>query len=282
MREREVAWASSPCIRWAKLGSTHRIPLSEEPRQAGRVKRTKLRETPARLSRRMGWKPIPHIFPMQPAPPRVTSGHTKHGEQTNTEDLSRRPGHRGPGSAAEQSQGHRPRPARWQTHRLDRSERIGQIEPRLPDPLRRGTAPLRRDLLALHAAVLRPHGQTAGRFDQRHPARHRHRAAECGEVDPLHRRHDHGDQRLPEAPLPASRAGLRSRQRRGDLARLTRVDPAEIDRAFWIRQGAPHPLRDRRARRHQGVRFLRLPPAAGLPARLALRQTLSGRRAIRV
>ncbi len=56
------------------------------------------------------------------------------------------------------------------------------------------------------------------------------------------------------------------------------VDPAEIGGAFWIRQGAPHPLRDRRAVRHEGGGFLRLSPATGIPPRLALRQTLSGRR----
>ena len=49
--------------------------------------------------------------------------------------------------------------------------RLGQVEPRLRRALRRGAAPLRRELLGLRAAVPRPHGEAARRAHRRHPAR---------------------------------------------------------------------------------------------------------------
>ena len=73
--------------------------------------------------------------------------------------------------------------------------------------LRRGPAPLRRDLLALRPAVPRPHGQAAGGPDRGHPAGHRDRPDQPGAHLALDRRHDDRAERSPEA---AVRAGRRS------------------------------------------------------------------------
>ena len=84
--------------------------------------------------------------------------------------------------------------------------RLGQVLAGLRHALRRRAAALRRDLLALRAAVPRPHGQAAGRLDRRHPAGDRHRPDQPGAHLALDRRHDDRAQRSPEAAVRARRA----------------------------------------------------------------------------
>ena len=83
--------------------------------------------------------------------------------------------------------------------------RLGQVLAGVRHALRRRPAPLRRDLLALRAAVPRPHGQAAGRLHRRHPAGDRHRPDQPGAHLALHRRHDDRAQRSPEAAVRARR-----------------------------------------------------------------------------
>ena len=119
---------------------------------------------------------------------------------------------------------------RWATDRRHRPERQRQIVSRLRHDLRRGPAPLRRDVQPVHAAIPRPHGQAAGGRNPRHPARHRHRAIEPGQEHALDRRHDDGDQRLPEAALAAGGAGVLPELRTRDPARNGEIDRRSGDR----------------------------------------------------
>ena len=95
-----------------------------------------------------------------------------------------------------------------QAHRHHRSERFGQKFAGLRHALRRGPAPLHRDVFALRAPILRSHGQAAGGQHPGHSAGHRHRAAQRGQDHPLDRRDDDGDLRLHEAALAAHLAAL--------------------------------------------------------------------------
>ena len=83
--------------------------------------------------------------------------------------------------------------------------RLGQVEPRLRRPLRRGPAALRRELLGLHAAVPRPHGQAAGRAHRRHPAGDRHQPGQHRQDLALDGRHDDRAARPPEAAVRQDR-----------------------------------------------------------------------------
>ncbi len=82
------------------------------------------------------------------------------------------PHSRGP---AEQPARPRPRHSAAPARRRHRRVRLGQVLARLRHGLCRGPAPLRRDVLAVRAAVPRPHGQAAGGPDRGHPARDRDR-----------------------------------------------------------------------------------------------------------
>ena len=172
--------------------------------------------------------------------------------------------------APEQSQGDRSRSSARQTDRRHRPERQRQIVPRFRHHLRRRPAPLRRNLLPLHAAIPRPHGQAAGRRNSRHSARDRDRAGEPGQEFALHRRHDDGDQRLPELLCAAHRAGILSRAAAARFGPKPRSrSPIEIVReltrastvliTFWVAVPA----------KTEPQRVLPISPAAGLPARLA-------------
>ena len=97
--------------------------------------------------------------------------------------------------------------------------RLGQVVAGLRHGLRRGPAPLRRDVLAVRAAVPRPHGQAAGGPHRGHPARDRHRPDQPGAHLALDRRHDDRAQRSPEAALRARRAAALPRLRPAGAAR---------------------------------------------------------------
>ncbi len=103
--------------------------------------------------------------------------------------------------------------------------RVGKVVPRLRHPLRRRPAPLRRDLLALRAAVPRPAGPPPGRSDRRHSSCDRHRPDESRPDLAL----DGGDheraERPPEAALCARRAALLPRMRATGAARYAGFDP---------------------------------------------------------
>ena len=96
----------------------------------------------------------------------------------------------------------------------------------LRHPLCRGPAAVYRDVFPLRAAVLRPHGQAAGGQHRRHPARHRHRAAQRRPNDPLDRRHDDRDLRLHEDALAARRATALPPVRPARAQRLAAADLA--------------------------------------------------------
>ena len=111
--------------------------------------------------------------------------------------------------------------------------------------LRRRPAPLRRDVLAVRAAIPRPHGQAAGRPHRRHPARDRDRPDESRAHVALDRRHDDGAQRSPEAPVRARRGAVlpqlrprgAPRRRRSRSTRSWRTSRASQrrSRACWSR-----------------------------------------------
>src|SRR5436309_2516148 len=75
--------------------------------------------------------------------------------------------HPGRRRAPEQPQGLRSADPAARVHGRERSVGLGEVEPRLRHALRRGPPPLRRDLLALRAAVPRAHGQAALRAHRR-------------------------------------------------------------------------------------------------------------------
>ena len=97
------------------------------------------------------------------------------------------------------------------------------------------------------AAIPRPDGQTARRRDPRNPARDRDRAIEPGQIIPLDRRHDDGDQRLPEAVHAADRArflpGLRTRDSAGN--REVHRDDCKSHRASDARSSRAGPKQRR-------------------------------------
>ena len=188
--------------------------------------------------------------------------------------------HRHPRRPAEQPQEpdrHDPDRGTGRRHR-----RLGlrQVLPRLRHPLRRGTAPLRRDLLAVRAAVPRPHGQAAGGPHRRHPARHCDRPDQPGPHLALHRGHDDGAERPHQAALRAGLAALLPRLRPAGEARLARGDlrgPVQTRR----NGGRPAPrdhLPDRRAQELQRSRSDADAGAPGLhPHPRALKHRAGGR-----
>ena len=98
--------------------------------------------------------------------------------------------------------------AAQRAHRRHGRVGLGQVLAGVRHAVCRRPAPLRRDLLALRAAVPRPHGQAAGRLDQRDPAGDRHRPDQPGAHLALDRRHDDRAQRSPEAAVRARRAAV--------------------------------------------------------------------------
>ena len=114
--------------------------------------------------------------------------------------------HPHPRGAAEQSPRPRPRSAARRADRRHGRQRLGQVVARVRYGVLRRPAALRRDVLAVRAAVPRPHGQAAGRPHRGHPARDRDRSDEPRAHVALDGRHDDGAQRPPEAPVRARRA----------------------------------------------------------------------------
>ena len=108
---------------------------------------------------------------------------------------------------------------------------LGQVLAGVRHAVCRRPAALRRNLLAVRAAVPRSHGQAGGRSHRRHSARHRHRPDESGAHLALHRRHDDRAQRSPEAAvrargnasLPQLRQAGAARQRGEHLRRRQRA-----------------------------------------------------------
>ena len=123
------------------------------------------------------------------------------------------PLHRHSRRAPEQSQESRPRAADERADRRHRRVRLGQVVAGVRHALRGRSAPLRRNVLAVRAAVSRSHGSSAGRSHRRHSAGDRHRPDQSGAHLALHRRHDDGAQRSPEAAVLARRAAVLPRVR---------------------------------------------------------------------
>ena len=92
--------------------------------------------------------------------------------------------------------------------RRHRRVRLRQVVAGVRHAVRRRAAPLRRDVLAVCAAVSRPHGQAAGRSHRRHSAGHRHRPDQSGAHLALDRRHDDRAQRSSEAAVRARGAAV--------------------------------------------------------------------------
>ena len=108
--------------------------------------------------------------------------------------------------APEQSARARPRPPAARARGGDRRVRLRQVLAGVRYGVRRGSAPLRRDLLAVCAAVPRPDGQAAGRPHRRNPARDRDRPDEPRADLALDGRYDDRAQRSSEAVVRACRA----------------------------------------------------------------------------
>ena len=161
-----------------------------------------------------------------------------------------------------------PRDPARQTHSGHRSIRLGQILPRLSHALRRGPTALCGNLLALCPAVFRSHGQTGCRRDRRHPARHRDRTKKPHALNPLDRRHAHGDQRLPQTALHPRGHRARSTHRRTHRARFGHQRHRMGDATSRRSNGSDH-LRRARAHRHQTHGIFRLPQPTRIPARRA-------------
>ncbi len=165
-----------------------------------------------------------------------------------------------PGRPGPQPEGAGLRPAPQPAGRDHRPLRIGQEQPRLRHALRRGPAPLRREPVALGAAVPGADGAAGGRIDQWAVAGDRDRAADDGCAPALHGRHRQRGLRPPAravrdarpSALPALRRADRGAERRGD-------GPAAA---------APGERRGRRDRGAGGARPQgRLPQGAGRRAR---------------
>ena len=157
---------------------------------------------------------------------------------------------------------------------------IRQEQPRLRHALCRGPAPLRREPLALRAAVPGADGEAGGGVGDRPVARHRHRPAHQHQPPPLDRGHRDGGLRPPAGPLlgagpaalPALRAGDRRPDARADGGPALRPGPGRPDRGAGpgraraqgrvpprARRAGPARLRARAGGR-PGLRDLRQPP----------------------
>ena len=147
---------------------------------------------------------------------------------------------------SEQPEKHQPRHPVPEARRHHRTERFGQELARLRHTFRRGAAPLRRNVFALRAAVLRPDGQAGRRFHRGHSAGHRHRTAQRRPLHAFHRRHDDRGLRLHEgalalrehAPLREVRPARAQGQRADDLGEADEgggVAGCRIQKAGWRR-----------------------------------------------
>ena len=105
--------------------------------------------------------------------------------------------------APEQSQESRSRDSAERARRRDGRVGLGQILAGVRHAVCGRAAALRRDVLALRAAVPRSHGQAAGGSHRGHSAGHRDRSDQSGAHVALHRRHDDGAQRSSEAAVCA-------------------------------------------------------------------------------
>ena len=104
-----------------------------------------------------------------------------------------------------------------------RSLGLGEVEPRVRYPVRRGPAPVHRVALHLRQAVPRADAQAAGGPARGPGARRGDRAAQPHHVEPLHRRHRHRGVRLPAPPVGAARNAVLPEVRRPGAARYGTV-----------------------------------------------------------
>src|SRR5581483_2471495 len=114
----------------------------------------------------------------------------------------------------------------------DRSQRKLEVQPGIRDNLRRRPATLRGNVQPVHAAISRPHGQTACRGDPRYSAGNRHRAGKRGQELALDGRHDDGNQRLLKIVVTA-KFGLKPRSRL--VSECYVIVPGKL---FWSRSGS--------------------------------------------
>ena len=121
----------------------------------------------------------------------------------------------------------RPRHPDRRAGRRDRRLGLGQELAGVRHAVRRRPAPLRRDLLAVRAAVPRPHGPARGGPHRGRAAGDRDRPDQPGAHLAQHGRHDDRAERSPEAAVRARRAALLPPVRAAGAARLGRVDPRQ-------------------------------------------------------
>ena len=121
----------------------------------------------------------------------------------------------------------------------DRPQRVGQVEPGLRHLVRRGPAPLRRDLQRLRAPVPGPHGPSRRRPRGRRSAGDRHRPDQSGAHQPQHGRHDDRAERPPEAALRPRRRSVRPADGAAGAARHDRDHPRRADAPHRRRRSAP-------------------------------------------
>ena len=127
-----------------------------------------------------------------------------------------------PRRAPEQPARARPRHPAAPAGRGHRRVRLRQVLAGVRHGLRRGPAPLRRDVLAVRAPVPRPHGQAAGRPHRGHPAGDRHRPDQPGAHLALDGRDDDRAERPPEAALRAGGPPALPRLRAASASRHAR------------------------------------------------------------
>ena len=160
-------------------------------------------------------------------------------------------------------------------------ERLGQKFARLRHALRRRTASLRRNVLALCATVPRPHGQTPGGPHRRHPAGDCDRPDESGAQFAQHGRHDDRAQRPPQAAVcPRCHAVLpRLRQARAQGQPRVNLHGTGPARARFRRSEARRHLRGAGACQLYRRGSAGIPRPAGLRAvarRRARRRAIGG------
>ncbi len=118
-------------------------------------------------------------------------------------------------------------------HRRDdgrhRTERLGQIQPGVRHAVRRGPAPLRRNLQRLRAPVPRSHGSARGGPCRRRAAGDRDRSDQPGAQLALDRRHDDRAERSPEAAVRARGRVVRPPDRQARASRHAADDSCRAE-----------------------------------------------------
>ena len=169
--------------------------------------------------------------------PDPASGHERNANGT-------RPHHHYGREAAQPQERHRGDPEE-EARDLHGGLGLGQVEPRLRHPLRRGPAPLHREPERLRPAVPRADGQAGLRLDPRPRPHHLHRAEGRVRQPPLHGGHGHRDPRLPARALGA---GGQAHLLQLRAAGVPAVEPADRGRGRLPARGhqvpAPRPPRE--------------------------------------